>query len=232
MKQLSVVVFIFTFFCSISSAQETCKVLQTSIEGTYTGDCAGGKANGKGKSVGIDTYDGEFKAGFPEGAGTYTWANGSTYIGSFKKGKMEGKGQMNFKTAAGKDSVLIGFWKKDKYVGEFEFPYQVKDQSGRVAKVNISLISKGDKTGNINISSSQAVSSAVAGSNAVPIITEISVIAGQYISKTASVLSKTSVIRLQQMIFPFRARFVYNTGDVFEAVFNEKGDYEVTVNLQ
>jgi hypothetical protein len=66
----------------------------------------------------------------------------------------------------------------------------------------------------------------------VPAITEIYVIAGQYISKTASVLSKTSVIRLQQMIFPFRARFVYNTGDVFEAIFNEKGDYEVTVNLQ
>ena len=58
MKQLSVLVFISTFFCSISSAQETCKVLQTSIEGTYTGDCAGGKANGKGKSVGIDRYDG------------------------------------------------------------------------------------------------------------------------------------------------------------------------------
>jgi hypothetical protein len=232
MKQLSVLVFIFTFFCSISSAQETCKVLQTSIEGTYTGDCAGGKANGKGKSIGAHTYEGEFKAGLPEGEGTYTWPNGNTYTGSFKKGKMDGKGQMNGKTAAGKDSVLIGFWKKDKGVGEFEFPYQVKDQSGKVVKVNISLISKGDKTGNINISSSQAVSSAPAGSNAVPAITEIYVIAGQYISKTASVLSKTSVLRLQQMIFPFRARFVYNTGDVFEAVFNEKGDYEVTVNVQ
>lgn len=214
------------------AAQDNCKVLQTAIVGTYTGDCDGGKANGNGKSVGTDAYDGEFKAGYPEGVGTYTWANGSIYTGSFKKGKMDGKGQMNLKTPAGKDSLLVGFWKKDKYIGEYEFPHKVQDQSSKVVRVNISIINKGDKSGNINITSSQAVSSSTGATNVAPTITEINVISGQYISKTSSNITKTSVLRLQQMIFPFRARFIYNTGDVFEAIFNEKGDYEVTVNLQ
>lgn len=214
------------------TAQNNCKVLQTAIVGTYTGDCDGGKANGNGKSVGTDAYDGEFKAGYPEGTGTYTWANGSIYTGGFKKGKMDGKGQMNLKTAAGKDSLLVGFWKKDKYIGEYEFPHKVQDQSSKVVRVNISIINKGNKSGNINITSSQAVSSSTGPTNVAPTITEINVISGQYISKTSSNITKTSVLRLQQMIFPFRARFIYNTGDVFEAIFNEKGDYEVTVNLQ
>jgi len=232
MKKLSTLLFIFTFIYNCCSAQETCKVLQPYIAGTYTGDCTDGKANGKGKSVGTHTYEGEFKAGYPDGTGTYTSDNGGYYTGSFKKGKMEGKGTMHLKTTSGKDTVLTGFWKKDKYVGEFEFPHKVQDQSSKVARVNISIINKGEKTGNINITSSQAVSTAPASSNAVPTIVEVNVIAGQYISKTSSTITKTSVLRLQQMIFPFRARFIYNTGDVFEAIFNEKADYEVTVNLQ
>lgn len=232
MKQITLYFFTLILLSQGISAQDNCKVLQTSIVGTYTGECDGGKANGKGKSLGTDTYDGSFKAGYPEGEGTYTWANGSTYTGSFKKGKMDGKGQMNLKTAAGKDSLLVGFWKKDKYVGEYEFPHKVQDQSNNVVRVNISLINKGNKTGNINITSSQAVSSSTAPTNVAPTITEINVINGQYISKTSSNITKTSVLRLQQMIFPFRARFIYNTGHVFEAIFNEKGDYEVTVNLQ
>lgn len=232
MKQITIYISGLLLLSNTLVAQDNCKVLQTAIVGTYTGDCEGGKANGNGKSVGTDAYDGEFKAGYPEGVGTYTWANGSIYTGSFKKGKMDGKGQMNLKTPAGKDSLLVGFWKKDKYIGEYEFPHKVQDQSSKVVRVNISIINKGDKSGNINISSSQAVSSSTGATNVAPTITEINVISGQYISKTSSNITKTSVLRLQQMIFPFRARFIYNTGDVFEAIFNEKGDYEVTVNLQ
>jgi hypothetical protein len=145
---------------------------------------------------------------------------------------MDGKGKMNLKTGTGGVSLLVGFWKKDKYIGEYEFPHKVQDQSNNVVRVNISIIDKGDKTGNINITSSQAISSASGPNNAVPFIAEINVISGQYISKTSSIITKTSVMRLQQMIFPFRARFIYNTGHVFEAIFNEKGNYEVNVNLQ
>jgi len=33
------------------------------IKGTYTGDCKKGKASGKGKAIGTDTYKGDFKTG-------------------------------------------------------------------------------------------------------------------------------------------------------------------------
>ena len=33
------------------------------LKGTYTGECKKGKANGRGKAVGTDTYEGFFKTG-------------------------------------------------------------------------------------------------------------------------------------------------------------------------
>ena len=59
-------------------AQENCLVLKPEISGKYTGKCKNGLANGKGKSVGQDTYIGQFSKGWPQGSGTYTWANGDT----------------------------------------------------------------------------------------------------------------------------------------------------------
>ena len=39
---------------------QNCKVLMSSIAGTYEGGCEKDKANGRGKSSGTDSYEGNF----------------------------------------------------------------------------------------------------------------------------------------------------------------------------
>ena len=91
------------------TAQDNCKVLVEALKGSYTGDCKDGKANGQGKAVGSDTYEGEFKLGLPEGSGTYIWADKSVYAGYMKKGLMDGSGELTYRMPSGKDSVVTGF---------------------------------------------------------------------------------------------------------------------------
>lgn len=124
MKQLSLLLFNFTFIWRFSYAQESdCSVSMISIIGTYTGDCKKGKAEGMGKATGTDVYEGAFKNGYPDGEGLYTWRSGKYYKGSFKKGEMTGMGELHIPTDSGQDSVVAGFWKNGKYVRRYEVPY-------------------------------------------------------------------------------------------------------------
>ncbi len=102
-------------------SQQKCKVLLSSISGTYVGKCKKGLANGKGAAKGIDTYDGHFTKGFPNGMGTYTWASGAKYVGKWNFGKREGKGTYSF-TYNNKDSIQNGIWEDDKYIGPVPAP--------------------------------------------------------------------------------------------------------------
>lgn len=232
MKQL-ITLSLFSFLLvNTIKAQETCKVSVESLQGTYTGACKDGKAEGLGSAKGTDAYSGQFKNGFPEGEGTYVWANKNTYTGNFKKGNMDGKGEMLYATRSGVDSVVKGFWKKNKYVGAYEKTYVINDRSGKVNKIDVMLIRKGGSAGSININSTQM--SSVSNFNAspmIPTINDVQVVTGQYISKTTSNISKTGVLRLQQMIFPFRARFIYYNGEVVDITFNEQADYEVNITI-
>ncbi len=118
-------------------AQE-CKVLKPEIANSYQGECKNGLAQGKGIAKGRDSYSGEFKKGYPDGTGTYVWANGYTYKGEWKKGKREGKGEYIQHTAKG-DVTLVGTWIKDKYVGTDILPYQINQQQG-VVKYSIKKV--------------------------------------------------------------------------------------------
>jgi hypothetical protein len=89
---------------SFAAFSQTCEVDKESLKGTYTGDCKKNKAHGKGKAVGIDTYEGEFKNGVPDGQGTYTWGNKNIFEGKFLKGLREGKGKMTMKRKGAQDS--------------------------------------------------------------------------------------------------------------------------------
>ena len=105
---------IFLFSGLIIYSQGTgCTVKMESISGQYTGKCKKGLANGKGSAVGVDRYSGEFRKGLPHGSGTYTWANGDYYKGDWKYGLKEGEGKL----VTG-DSILEGFWKEDRFLGQ------------------------------------------------------------------------------------------------------------------
>ncbi len=126
-------------FASGINAQSDCKVMLPRINGSYVGSCKQGLANGQGEAIGMDKYKGEFKKGFPEGVGTYIWQTGEAYTGEWKKGLREGSGKFTFKYM-GRDSVISGAWKEDKYVGVRALdPYVIeyKNSIGRVTCMRV-----------------------------------------------------------------------------------------------
>ncbi|MCF6170449.1 MAG: hypothetical protein L3J66_05665 [Bacteroidales bacterium] len=118
MKKLLVILFVLFFSGtgSIVIAQQNCQVLIPAIVGNYFGKCKKGLAHGKGKAIGIDTYEGVFRRGLPNGNGTYTWANGDEYQGKWVDGQMSGEGVLTIKTDKG-DSLIAGIWKENEYLG-------------------------------------------------------------------------------------------------------------------
>jgi hypothetical protein len=117
-------------FAGDLSAQTTCQVLLPGLKGTYTGDCKAGLADGSGEAIGVDFYKGEFVKGLPEGEGTYLWSNGAVYIGEWKNGLRHGNGKYEFKYHD-KDSVLMGEWKNDKFLGKkTPPPYLIEYRTG------------------------------------------------------------------------------------------------------
>lgn len=106
---------IILFSCFNLNAQiSDCKVLLPRLSGTYEGECKKGLAHGNGLAQGIDSYNGEFRNGYPEGRGTYRWADGTFFEGYWKKGLREGSGRMIYSS----DSIITGYWKADKYTGK------------------------------------------------------------------------------------------------------------------
>lgn len=95
-----------------------CKAIMNDEIVSYEGDCKRGFAHGKGKTEGDEYYEGEFKKGRPHGYGIFFWANGNRFEGYWEKGVKEGEGTLTMVRLNAPDSVLTGYWEKDKYVGE------------------------------------------------------------------------------------------------------------------
>ncbi|OQW94355.1 MAG: hypothetical protein BWK79_06315 [Beggiatoa sp. IS2] len=91
---LGSVILIFTVSCARVVSHTGCWVADPYINGQYSGQCNNNKAYGMGRSVGIDTYEGEFVDGAVHGHGTYIWADGDRYVGNFQGGKPHGRGTM------------------------------------------------------------------------------------------------------------------------------------------
>lgn len=134
--------FVMIFVSSYAIAQE-CKVLKTEISTSYQGECKNGLAHGNGIAKGVDAYEGEFKKGFPDGTGTYIWANGTVYKGKWKKGLREGRGSYIVHTTKG-DSTLAGVWRMDKFEGTGISPYRI----GQTESVPRYSVTKGLAVGN------------------------------------------------------------------------------------
>jgi hypothetical protein len=116
----------------VYAQQSSCLVKLPQISGQYSGECRKGLAHGQGLSRGIDTYEGDFFKGLPNGKGKYTWANGSYYDGDWKNGVREGIGRM-----VSGDTVVSGYWKADLYKGAKKMPSYTILLSRNVARYSI-----------------------------------------------------------------------------------------------
>ncbi|MBS0011565.1 MAG: hypothetical protein KFF49_09160 [Bacteroidales bacterium] len=138
LKLLLVPILVFSF--SLVQAQEECEVLHENLKGEYRGECRRGLAHGYGEAQGKDHYIGDFKRGYPDGKGIYTWSAGERYRGEWKNGMRHGEGTYYF-FADGQDTVISGKWIDDRYVGVYhERPYNV-DYRNNVGRVTFTKIS-------------------------------------------------------------------------------------------
>ena len=194
---IKICVLILLGFNNAIIAQSDCKVYPSKIVGYYAGECKKGLANGDGYAEGIDTYEGHFKKGYPDGMGTYTWKNGNVYTGEFKKGLKEGEGELTF-TINRVDTTTVGFWEKDQYIGITDEPaYKIFE------KLNIDNVSVTYTDLEVN----QAVIMFYQNGTNNQKISEISV---QYSSGNYS-NQGTSGLRFMNIELPFEGKISYRT---------------------
>lgn len=208
-------------------SQNLCVVNLESIKGTYTGECSTNKANGKGKSIGTDQYEGDFKEGYPDGKGMYIWKDGHYFIGNFIKGKKEGLGEMYYESVSGNDSLITGFWNKDKFLGQYEVPYKLISNSSFINQVNISLRNKKENKITIDIKAGSTGLYARQG----PSIEEEQIITGNYKSSFSNSQTTSFTRILENVNFPFEVILFLNNGGNTRFLINEKGSYEVLINI-
>jgi hypothetical protein len=212
--------------CTMVNAQDSasCEVVLLPIVGKYTGECKNNKAHGLGKAVGMDTYEGEFKKGYPDGEGTYTWKNGDYYKGALKKGLRQGKGEFHFLHPGAADSVVAGYWHKDAYKGLNLKPYVIVNTTSDVGRVEVTKVGNNGRSITVNVHYIANTLTSVAR------MTGVQLIAGRYIAKATNELTNREITIFQQVEFPFRAVFVFGSAQV-EIEFFDEGEWIVDVPL-
>jgi len=235
----------FLYFLSLSitaaALSQSCEVKADSLKGQYTGGCRKGLANGNGTATGIDSYTGDFKNGYPEGEGKYTWKNGSTYEGSWKHGLFDGKGTLNKVSNTDKPMVMSGFWKAGKYIGQHEKPYEVHLLTNNISDVNVRKSNDKESVISINVKSITAGSSDEKYVHAPkPELKNIQQIEGRFEQEvddtSASINSNRYTFR--DVTFPFYAIFSFETKNDFKfdserfgLELFEDGKWNVQVNI-
>ncbi|MFN8250403.1 MAG: hypothetical protein U0V75_00880 [Ferruginibacter sp.] len=223
MKKIFLLLLSAISFNILQAQNSTCTVMPDSLKGSYDGECSSGKANGFGKAKGADSYEGNFKNGYPDGKGKYTWKNGNFYDGSWKKGLKEGQGVMHILTK-NRDSVITGFWKKDNYKGLYEEPYKIIEMGSAVSYKNIQLL---QSTNRRSIYVSMRT-----GALGVANVETYQVMEG-YFQRTnvTSGMSQTQAIEFQDVQFPFRLRFTGIDKGVIDIQFFEAAEWKVEIVL-
>jgi hypothetical protein len=247
MKKVLLISLLSIAIFTAKSQNTDCKVLLDSLKGTYEGGCKNGKAEGKGKATGIDTYDGDWKNGLPEGNGKYTWKNGDFYEGEWKKGLKEGKGELHV-TVNGNVVEKHGYWKKDVYKGQNLKAYIIHDASSGVGRVEVTKIDGSGNSitielqsmgGGQNVMTSKRETAAGGNSEIVETptttnstMTGITIKAGNYYSKSTNMLNNKEVTTIRNVIFPFRASFVFDqNSNTVDIEFFEEGNWMFKVPI-
>jgi hypothetical protein len=221
LNQFSTMLLSIVLVCGISVnglSQSDCQVKVKELSGSYDGDCKKGLAHGEGTAKGTDQYKGEFRKGLPHGKGIYTWSDGMSYDGEFKNGEKQGEGKMTITVINQKDSVLVGFWDKDTYVGKHKDPYKVHDKSSLVTGTRVTKAEGDDSIIYITIN--------LKGKNESNANFELQEQVGSYSSiQPFGRVTKVHVVR-----FPFRFVLSY-LGETAEIeIFNE-GAWNVLIDI-
>lgn len=179
-------------------------------------------------------YVGEQKNGQPEGKGVLTDTIGNVFKGSFKKGKKEGYGELTIKNAIGKDSTIVGYWKKDQYLGLYEFPYKIVSKSYMISNASIAY-EPANPSGNIievSVESVSGGSATLSGEMPKPTLTDHIFNKGSFQEMFARTnQQKRNVYIFQNVIFPAIAVFKFGNEDI-TVEFNETKNYKLTVILR
>ena len=208
--------FFINFFLCLNLFSQNCDIRVDSLKGKYTGDCRKGLANGYGTAIGVDSYTGNFKNGYPDGQGKYTWKNGSWYDGNWKNGLFDGNGTFSQIDAVKKDSatLLTGFWKKGKYVGKYQKPYSLKAITNGFSELNIRKKDNSSNTIMIVVNSVTAGASSMTASHLPkPHLTDISTIEGKFEQQVNDENSSifTNTYTLRGVTFPYHAILSFET---------------------
>lgn len=232
--KIYLLIIITTLFLSGASFAQDCTVSLAAISGKYTGECKDGKANGIGASIGEDTYTGAFKEGLPNGRGKYIWKNGNWFEGEWVKGVKQGIGRMFYKQS-GKDSIVDGYWKKDKYISQYEKPYVVITKTVHVTGITCKLMNNTRNEINLYLGSETAntPTSFNGSTQSKAQITDVQIINGSYYNKTVDDnYTKKILYTFEDVVYPYRAVYTVNNGnDMFEIEFFEPGKWMVEIRL-
>jgi hypothetical protein len=107
----------FLLIVSAAAHAEQCRVIDRELQGSYSGPCVNGLAEGKGVAKGTASYEGDFKAGRKSGHGVKTWANGDRYEGDFVDDRKEGYGAYTWGRGPWEGESYQGAYRADKRSG-------------------------------------------------------------------------------------------------------------------
>ena len=210
----SMSLFASVFMVSIVLSQ-SCIVSMDFLKGQYTGGCKHGKANGFGTAIGVDSYTGNFKNGYPDGEGKYTWKNGTWYDGSWRAGSFHGNGTFNKVDDFKPDSVTLitGFWQDGKYVGKYQKPYSVVSLTNGTSDISARKIGKTKDEITITVTSTTAGGSSLYQPILPkPKLVSVDLVQGRFQqqadNETSSIINRYT---FRQVTFPFSAIFTFET---------------------
>ncbi len=226
---------------------QNCAVMVDSLKGSYTGECKKGIANGNGTAVGIDMYVGNFKNGYPDGKGKYSWKNGNWYDGFWKNGIFEGQGTLHVaKTNTSDASELKGLWVNGKFKGVHKSAFTVNVMSNKISDVNIRKAGKTGEDITIIVKSITGGSGTLLGgtssvqadgtytsTNSIPKpkLTDIQVLLGSYLTKFDDEYSPiANKYTLKNVVFPISLFLSFDAERVKIDIF-DKASWIIDVKL-